>query len=153
MLQILQRLFGRSAASPDRSVIDMTPYRDSVKKLREDELAVAKSRERVAGVVRAWAGECISCRCKAPLPTRLPRDCSEVIRSWLDGLGLQEIYELSKVDRFYVLHHIYGDERIVGVRDVQPLPPIVLVFPPPVIVADPQADRSAGGGPKVRRMR
>lgn len=137
----------------DRGVIDVRPYADSLKRLREDELALAKSQDRVAGLVRAWARECVNGRYKAPMPTKLPRDRGEIIRSWLNGLGLQEIYELSKCDRFFVLHHIYGEERIIGVRDVQYLPPLTLVFPPPVIAVDPQSAIGAGGGPKVRRCR
>jgi hypothetical protein len=155
LLEHLRRRFGRNVQVhlDDRGVIDVQPYADSLKRLREDQLAVAKSQDRVAGLVRAWARECINGRYKAPLPTRMPRDHGEIIRSWLNGLGLQEIYELSKCDRFFVLHHIYGDEQIIGVRDVQHLPPLTLVFPPLVLVVDPQSAVGAGGGPKVRRCR
>ncbi|MHB8270996.1 hypothetical protein [Bradyrhizobium sp.] len=154
LLQSILRFVGRRTDLPavDRCVIDMEPYRSSIKRLDEDLRELAKSQDRVAGLVRAWALDCISRRGKAPLPTRLPKDCA-VIPLWLDGLYVAELYQLSKADRFAILHHIYGEHRIDDVRPVQELRPIDLVFPPPVSAVDPKSHVGAGGGPKVRRYR
>jgi hypothetical protein len=146
----------RRREEPDRAVIDTTPWRASIRQLDEGWRELAKSHDRVSGQVRQWALDCISLRGKAPMPAKLPKNCSEVILSWLDGLYVAEIYQLSKADRFAVLHHLYGDpeDRIADVRAVQFLRPTVLVWPTPVqVVEQAQTDRSSGGGPKVKRYR
>jgi hypothetical protein len=154
-MRFLQRFF-RRREPPDRAVIDMSQYAGSLKRLDEDLRAAAASQERVARLVLAWSRDCIHCRGKAPLPTRLPRNCGAVVLSWLDGLYVAEIYQVSKADRFAILHHLYGDpeDRIADVRAVQFLRPTVLVWPTPVqVVEQAQSDRSSGGGPKMRRYR
>ena len=74
-----------------------------------------------------------------------------MIPLWLDGLYVSELYQISKADRFEILHHIYGEHRIADVRRVQELRPIELVFP--VSAVDPKSHVGAGGDPKVRRYR
>jgi hypothetical protein len=156
LLQSILRFVGRAdRPAVDRCVIDMEPYRSSIRRLDEDLRELARSQERVAGLVREWACDCISRRDKAPLPTRLPKDCRDVLLSWLDGIYVAEINQISRADRFAVLHHVYGDpeNRIADVRAVQHLRPTTLVWPTPVVAAQPQSDRSSGGGPKVKRYR
>jgi hypothetical protein len=156
MLRSILRFLGwADRPAVDRCVIDMQPYRDSIRRLDEDLRAAAASQERVAGQVRQWALDCISGRSKAPLPTRLPKNCSEVILSWLDGLFVAELYQITRADRLAILHHLYGEpeDRLADVRAVQTLRPTTLVFPTPVQVVDPQSLVGAGGGPKVRRYR
>jgi hypothetical protein len=156
LLQSVLR-FVRRAEPPavDRCVIDMESWRSSVKRLDEGWRELARSQDRVAGQVRAWALECIRLRDKAPFPTKLPKDHRNVLLSWLDGIYVPEIYSISKADRLAVLHHIYGERenRIADVRPVMHLRPTVLVWPTPVQVVDPQSLVGAGGGPKVRRYR
>ncbi|MHB8271418.1 hypothetical protein [Bradyrhizobium sp.] len=149
------QIFQRRREEPDRAVIDVSPYRDSLKRLDEGWQELAKSQDRVASQVRQWALECIRTRDKAPFPSKLPKDHRDVLLSWLDGIYVPEIYSISKADRFAVLHHIYGDRenRIADVRPVMRLKPTILVWPTPVQVVDPQSERSAGGGPKVKRYR
>jgi hypothetical protein len=153
LLATIRKLLRREP--PDRCVIDVSPYRDSIRRLDADLREVAASQERVASLVHSWAMDCVSRRGKAPLPDRLPRNCREVLLSWLDGLYVAEIYKVSRADRLAVLHHVYGEpeDRIEDVRPVQRLRPTMLVFPTPVQVVDPRSLIGAGGGPKVHRYR
>jgi hypothetical protein len=156
LLQSILRFVGRpDRPAVDRCVIDMEPYRSSIRRLDEGLRELAKSQDRVAGLVRAWALDCISMRDKAPMPTRLPKDCRDVLLSWLDGVYVAEIFQISRADRLAILHHIYGEpeNRIADVRAVQMLRPTTLVFPTPVQVVDPRSLVGAGGGPKVKRYR
>jgi hypothetical protein len=57
---------------------------------------------------------------------------------------------LARASTFDVRYHIFGDDRIAGVRKVQPLVESVLVWPRPKLVADPESDRGSGGGPRLK---
>jgi hypothetical protein len=63
LLATILRMFGRD--EPDRAVIDVSTYRESVRRMDEDLRELARSQERVAGAVRAWAFDCIGRRDKA----------------------------------------------------------------------------------------
>jgi hypothetical protein len=79
---------------------------------------------------------------------KLPR--TGVVREWLDGLHVQEIFALSKSDGWSIQHHIYADALIAGVRRVQKLPPAELRFPARRI-SDEDVGRAGGGGGPRRR--
>ena len=57
---------------------------------------------------------------------------------------------LASASAFDVRYHIFGEELIAGVRKVQPLPESVLIWPRPKLVADPDSERGAGGGPRPK---
>jgi hypothetical protein len=151
ILELLRRL--RSFGSPmptDLAVIDQGSYFDSLeerqRRLRESAEMLERDRQRVALAVWAWARHTVTDRNKGPLP-RLPR--SIPLASWLDGLSIQEIFNLSQSDALSIWHHIHGDDRVAGVRAVQQLQKAVLYFPtrkPPK--PDPERDRASGGGPR-----
>jgi hypothetical protein len=150
MIDIIKRLFlGSPVPSRDAVVIDQSAYFDSLKvrqqRWREDEEAEAKGRLRTALMIAEWARDTIRKRMKISLPTKLPRDA--VLRAWLEGLWLQEIFLLSKSpDGYAIRDHVYGDERIAGVRVVQMLPKSVLRFPMSKI--DDDSRPGSGGGPR-----
>jgi hypothetical protein len=152
MIDIIKRLFlGSPAPSRDAVVIDQASYFDSLKvrqqRWREDDEAEARGRLRAALMIAEWARDTNRKRMKIPLPTKLPRDA--VLRAWLEGLWLQEIFLLSKSpDGYAIRDHIYGDERIGGVRVVQVLPESVLRFPMSKIADDDTGRAGSGGGPK-----
>jgi hypothetical protein len=134
----------------DVAVIDQKSYFESLegrhRRVRESTAVLERERQRVALAVWAWARDTVTNRNKGPLP-RLPR--SIPLASWLDGLHIQEIFNLSRSDALSIWHHIYGDDRVVGVRAVQPLQKSVLYFPAPKPPKpDPERDRASGGGPR-----
>jgi hypothetical protein len=57
---------------------------------------------------------------------------------------------LARASAFDVKLHLFGDHRISGVRKVQPMVESVLVWPRPKLVADPDNERGAGGGPRLK---
>ena len=153
IIAILRRLLRVPVpAPPDAVVIDQGAYFDSLKlrqqRWREDEKEAELQRMRVALMVWEWARDVVRYRCKRPLPPKLPR--AGVVRDWLDGLWVQEIFALSQSNGGEILDHIYGDERIINVRRVQPLPPAELRFPASKAEQD---DGSRGGGAGPRKPR
>jgi hypothetical protein len=150
IIDILRRLLRILVpAPPDALVIDQGVYFDVLQRRqqrwREDEEEEERQRQRIAYMVWDWARDVVRYRCKRPLPAKLPR--AGVIREWLDGLHVQEIFALAQADGFLIMHHIYSDIRIDGVRRVQPLPAAELRFPAPKIEQD-DGRRGAGGGPR-----
>jgi hypothetical protein len=134
----------------DALVIDQGIYFDVLQRRqqrwREDEEEEGRQRQRIAYMVWDWARDVVRYRCKRPLPAKLPR--AGVVREWLDGLHVQEIFALAQADGFSIMHHIYSDIRIDGVRRVQPLPVAELRFPVPKIAQDDVGRAGAGGGPR-----
>lgn len=136
-------------APPDAVVIDQSVYFDSLEerqqRWRDDEEEEERQRVRVAYMVWEWARDVVRKRTKVPLPPKLPRN--DVVRDWMNGLWVQEVFALSNADGFSIMHHIYSDIRLEGVRRVQMLPESTLRFPAP----KPEPDFSrpgAGGGPR-----
>jgi hypothetical protein len=149
MITSLRSLLGFRPPPPDdKVVIDQSFYYDSLERSQERQRLLEKDRERVACIVLTWATHTVVDRIKKPMPSKLPR--AGVVRQWLDGLNVQEIFVLSNVGHYEIWQHIYGADRIPGVRKVQPLPPAVLNFPPPKKVDD-QGRPGAGGGPRKPR--
>jgi hypothetical protein len=150
IMEILRRLLRFPVtAPPDAVVIDQGVYFDSLElrqqRWREDEEEEERQRLRVAMMVWEWARDVVRYRCKRPLPPKLPR--AGVVRVWLDGLLVQEIFALSQADGFAILHHIYGSDRITNVRVVQALPVSRLRFP--ALKPEPDFSRpGSGGGPR-----
>jgi hypothetical protein len=147
-------LLGIKPAEPrDAVVIDQAAYYDSLerrqKEWRESERIIAKERELVARSVWSWACGNVSDRCKRPLPPGLPRNSD--LREWMNGLNVKEIFAISQSDSFAVWNHIYSDNLIEGVREVQPLPEAILRFPPRAPVVDERFSASGGGGGPRRR--
>jgi hypothetical protein len=145
MIAAIRSLLGfRTPAPPDDVVVvDQDPYYASLARSRERQRLIEKDRERIAAICLTWATHTVAERIKKPMPSKLPR--SGVVSQWLDGLNVTEIFVLSQVSHYEIRQHIYGDERIHGVRKVQPLPPAVLKFPPPKPPQDDGA-RASGGG-------
>jgi hypothetical protein len=132
-MDLLRRLWSFGSPVPtDMAVIDQGSYFDSLedrqRRLRETIAVLERERQRVVLAVWAWARDTVTNRNKGPLP-RLPR--SIPLASWLDGLSIQEIFNLSRSDALSIWHHIYGDDRVAGVRAVQQLQKAVLYFPAP----------------------
>lgn len=148
------RWLGSQRSISDRTVtIDQQSHVDvmeaNVKRLRALNMAVEKERERIAIAVGSWSRDTVSCRDRVAIPRVVGRD----IMVWLPGLNAQEVISLANASAFDVKHHLFGpaDERIIGIRPVQPLAECSLVWPKPKLVQDPFADRSAGGGPRIKR--
>jgi hypothetical protein len=139
-----------SAPSAEDACIDQQSYYDSVeatqRRLARLEAAVEREKYRVAGVVGSWAKDTVRKRGRAAINCRI----SPEITAWLPGLCAEEIIKLAKASTFDIQIHIFGFERINGVRRVQPLEECTLVFPRPVLNPDYDG-RSAGGG--LRRSR
>jgi hypothetical protein len=151
IIEILRRLLRVPVPAPPDAVvyIDQGVYFDSLalrqKRWREDEEEEERQRLRVAYMIWEWARDVVRKRTKLPLPAKLPRN--DVVRDWLDGLWVQEIFALSQADGGEILEHIYGSERITNVRIVQKLPVSTLRFPAPK--AEPDFSRpGSGGGPR-----
>ena len=150
-MDLFRRLWSFGSPVPtDMAVIDQGSYFDSLedrqRRLRETTAVLEHERQRVVLAVWAWARDTVTNRNKGPLP-KLPR--SIPLASWLDGLSIQEIFHLSQSDAFSIWHHIYGDDRVAGVRAVQQLQKAVLYFPAPKPPKpDPERDRASGGGPR-----
>ena len=149
MISFLKGLLARVRPDDDRVVIDQASHYDAMearcRRIRETERAIEKERERIALTVGSWARDTVYNRQRAAVPRSVRRD----VAAWLPGLNAQEIINLSIASAFDVRHHIFGDERIAGVRKVQPLPDAVLIWPRPRLVADPD-ERGAGGGPRLK---
>jgi hypothetical protein len=150
IIETIKRFFGTAhqPAPPETVIVDQGAYFDSLKlrqqRWQEDEEEEERQRQRVAYMVWEWARDVVRKRTKLPLPPKLPRN--DVVRDWMNGLFVQEIFALSKSDGFAIMHHIYSDIRIENVRPVQKLPESALRFPAP----QPEPDCSrpgASGGP------
>jgi hypothetical protein len=153
LIVFLQRLFSRFRTADDRVVIDQASHYDAMEarflRIRDTERAIEKERERISQTVGSWARDTVYNRQRAAIPRSVRRD----VAAWLPGLGAQEVMNLASASAFDVIHHIFGEELIAGVRTVQPLPEAVLIFPKPRLVADPQSERGAGGGPRLKSQR
>jgi hypothetical protein len=154
IIEAIKRLFRTAPqpAAPDTIVVDQAAYYDSLdrrqQRWREDEEEAERQRLRIAFVVWEWARDVVRYRCKRPLPPVLPR--TGVVREWLDGLYVQEIFALSNADGYAIMHHVYGDDAITNVRRVQKLPASELRFPEPKAEQD-TGRPGAGGGPRRSR--
>jgi hypothetical protein len=153
LIVYLQRLFSRFRLADDRVVIDQASHYDAMearcRRSRDTERAIEKERECIAQTVGSWARDTVYNRQRAAIPRSVRRD----VAAWLPGLGAQEVMNLASASAFDVRHHIFGEELIAGVRSVQPLREAVLIFPKPRLVADPQSERGAGGGPRLKSKR
>ena len=150
MIAFLKRMLARRRAADDRVVIDQASYYDGLEARRrrtiELDRAIEKERDRIALTVGSWARDTVYNRQRAAVPRSVRRD----VAAWLPGLGAQEVMNLASASAFDVRHHIFGEELIAGVRKVQPLPESVLIWPRPKLVADPDNERGAGGGPRLK---
>lgn len=148
----IRGVFGIEAAERDAVIVDQAAYYDSLERRqrdwRESARVLKKSREQTAHAVWSWASGTVNDRSKRPLPPKLPRTGD--IRAWLDGLNVKEIFAIAQTDSFAVWNHIYSDNLIEGVHEVQPLPPAILRFPPRKPVVD-EFFAGGGGGPRRRR--
>jgi hypothetical protein len=149
MKDFLKRMFSYFRGN-DRVVIEQESHYDAmeeeVRRVRESCRAVERAHGRIAQAVGSWSRDTVSNRCRVPITRAVGRDCA----AWLPGLGVQEIINLSRASAFDVQHHIFGEDRIPGVRPVQPLPESVLIWPRPRLVANPKEERGAGGGPRLK---
>jgi hypothetical protein len=118
-------------------------------RLRALDRAVERWQDRTSQIVGAWARDTVSKRDRAVIA----RSAGREIATWLPGLSAQEIMHLASASAFDVKHHLFNDERLSGVRPVQPLPECVLIWPRPKLVEDPRDDRGAGGGPRLKSRR
>ena len=83
------------------------------------------------------------------MPPKLPR--AGVLRQWLNGLCVQELFALANSNGWAIKHHIYVGALIEGVRRVQPLAEAELRFPEPKISTEGMfRGSSSGGGPRRR---
>jgi hypothetical protein len=143
----------RSAADDDRVVIDQKSYYDEMeancRRIRALDLAIEKEQERIAVTVGSGTRDTVSKRSRAVIPRIVLRD----VAAWLPGLFAEEIMALARAPAFDVKHHIFGSERIPRVRKVQPLPEAMLIWPKPRLVGDPNAERGAGGGPRLKSQK
>jgi hypothetical protein len=151
IIETIKRFFrpAPQRVAPDTAVVDQGAYFDSLRRRQqrwqEDEEEEERQRQRIAYMVWEWSRDVVRKRTKLPLPARLPRN--DVVRDWLNGLYVQEIFALSRADGFLIVHHIYSDIRIEGVRRVQKLPESTLRFLAPK--AEPDFSRpGSGGGPR-----
>lgn len=149
LIDLIKCLFMRRHET-DRVVIDQQSYFDAVegnaRRIRALDLAVEREQECIALVVGSWARDTVRNRGRVVIARIVGRD----IAAWLPGLSATEIMCVSTASAFGVRHHLFGADRISGVRPVQPLPESVLVWPRPQLVVDPQSDRGAGGGPRLK---
>jgi len=150
LIAFLKRMLARRSTADDRVVIDQASHYDAMeancRRLRALDLAVEKEQQRIAVTVGSWARDTVSKRDRAVVPRIILRE----IAAWLRGLSAPEIICLASASAFDVKHHLFGDQRIAGVRKVQPLAESVLVWPRPKLVADLDNERGAGGGPRLK---
>jgi hypothetical protein len=150
LIAFLKRMWARRSTADYRVVIDQKSHYDRMeancRRLRALDLAVEKEQQRIAVTVGSWARDTVSNRARAVIPRIVLRDAA----TWLPGLCAEQIMTLARASAFDVRHHIFGDDRISGVRPVQPLPEAVLIWPRPKLVADPDNERGAGGGPRLK---
>src|ERR1700738_5118571 len=93
MITSIRRLLGFRPQPPDdRVFIDQRSYYDGLERRREQVRLLGKGRERGWTIVLARPCHTVTDRIKHPMPSRLPRG---VIREWLDGLNVTEIFVLS----------------------------------------------------------
>jgi hypothetical protein len=153
LIVFLKRMLARRSAADDRVVIDQVSHYDAMeancRRLRALDRAVEKEQDGIAVAVGSWARDTVSKRTRAVIPRSVRRD----VAAWLPGLSAEEIMRLAGASAFDVRHHICGDDRIPGVRPVQPLPESVLIWPKPRLFADTQSDRGAGGGPRLKSQK
>jgi hypothetical protein len=147
LIAFLKRMWACRSAADDRVVIDQASHYDAMeancRRLRALDRAVEKEQEGIAVAVGSWARDTVSKRTRAVIPRIIVRE----VAAWLPGLSAQEIMNLAIASALNVKHHIFGSERIPGVRKVQPLPEVVLIWPKPRLLASTQSDRGSGGGP------
>jgi hypothetical protein len=146
-MRIVERfLYMLRGPASDRVVIDQdAALRASERRNEAAKIyirAVDLERRRAAMLVGAWARETLTLRRRAPMSPKMRAPVLE----WLPGLVVSEIVILSKAHRDDVLAHLFGGERIEGVRAVRPLIPTALMFPPPVAPAVDVRERWGGGG-------
>jgi hypothetical protein len=150
----IKRLFRPAPpAASEVVVIDQGAYYDVLarrqQRWREDEEDTEREQERIAYLVWEWARDVVRDRGKRPLPAKLPR--TGVVRDWLNGLYVQELFALANSDGWSIRHHIYAGALIEGVRRVQPLAEAELRFPEPKIsTEDVFRGSSSGDGPRRR---
>jgi hypothetical protein len=150
LIAFFKRMWARRSTADDRVVIDQASYYDALeancRRIRDTEREIEKEQERTAVTVGSWARDTVSNRARAVIPRSVRRD----VAAWLPGLSAEEVMALARASAFGVKHHLFGDHRIAGVRKVQPLVESVLVWPRPKLVANPDNERGAGGGPRLK---
>jgi hypothetical protein len=150
LIAFLKRMWARRSAADDRVVIDQKSHYDRMeancRRLRALDLAVEKEQQRIAVTVGSWASDTVCKRGRAVIPRSVRRE----VAAWLPGLSAEEVMALARVSAFDVKHHLFGEDRIPGVRKVQPLVESVLVWPRPKLLAVPDNERGAGGGPRLK---
>jgi hypothetical protein len=151
LIKLLRSLLSWWRTPDDRAVIDQAAYYDAVEaEERRKALldrAIEKELWRISVAVSVWARDTVNKRSRAEI-SRIKHG----IPDWLRGLVSNEVINLSKASAFDIKHHLFGDERIAGVRAVQPLPESVLVFPRPMAAPDDLRDRASSGGPRIKRV-
>lgn len=139
-------------AEDERAVIDQAAYydasRERLARMKTIDLAIDKERHAVARHVGAWASDTVSSRDRAKMP-HIIGTTGRRIHAWLPGLSVAEIIKLKDAPSVDIVHHIFEDHPIIGVRPVQPLEPALLFWPRPSLNAD-QQQQAAGGGPRRR---
>jgi hypothetical protein len=150
LISFLKDLLSRRRVPDDRVVIDQKSHYDAMeanrRRIRDTERAIEKERESIAATVGSWARDTVYNRQRGAIPRSVRRD----VAAWLPGISAEEVMALARASAFDVKHHLFGDHRIAGVRKVQPLVESVLVWPRPKLVADPDNERGAGGGPRLK---
>lgn len=136
----------------ERAVIDQGAYydasRERLARIKAIDLAIDKERHTVATAIGAWASSTVAARDRAKLP-HIIGSTGRRVHAWLPGLSVAEIIKLKDAATVDIVHHLFEDHAIVGVRPVQPLEPAVLFWPRPSLNAD-QQQAAAGGGPRRR---
>jgi hypothetical protein len=120
LISLLKNLLSRRRIPDDRVAIEQASYYDGLearwRRTIELDRAIEKERERIALTVGSWARDTVYNRQRAAVPRSVRRD----VAAWLPGLGAQEVMNLASASAFDVRHHIFGEELIAGVRQVQP---------------------------------
>lgn len=121
-MDFLRHLLSRFRPQSDRVIIDQASYYDAIeancRRLRALDRAVEKEQKGIAIAVGSWARDTVSKRARAVIPRIIVRE----VAAWLPSLSAEEIMRLAGGSAFDVRHHLFGEERIQGVRSVQPLP-------------------------------
>lgn len=150
MTTVLHRIrtFLFPPADDERAVIDQGKYYDASRqrlaRMKAIDIAIGKERHAVATVVSSWASSTVSARDRAKLP-HIVGSPGRRIHGWLPGLSTAEIMKLKDSASVDIVHHIFEDHHIIGVRPVQPLEPAALFWPRPVLNADQQQQGASGG--------
>lgn len=136
----------------ERTVIDQGAYYDGARarlaRMKAIDLTIDKERHRVATLVGGWANTTVSNRDRARLP-HIVGPIGRRIHAWLPGLSTSEIMKLKAAPSLDIVHHIFEDHAIIGVRPVQPLELALLFWPRPLLNGD-QRDGAGGSGPRGR---